>query len=57
MWNNRVTLLMSVLLQHKFTFLFFFQTFFPTDTTLFYNQCNEIYSLQQRNTVDFGLWS
>ena len=34
-----------------------FQTFFPTDNTLFYNQCNEIYSLQQRNTVDFGLWS
>ena len=26
-WNNRVTLLLSILIQHKFTFLFIFQTF------------------------------
>ena len=26
-WNNRVTPLLPVLLQHKFTFIFFFQMF------------------------------
>ena len=31
--------------------------FSQTDNTLFYNQHNAVYSLQQRNTVDFGLWS
>ena len=30
--------------------------FSQTDKTLSYNQQNTIYSLQQRNTVDFGLW-
>ena len=29
----------------------------PTNTKLFYNQHNAIYSLQQWNTVKFGLWS
>ena len=56
-WNNGVTLLLVVLLQHKLTFRFSFQTFLQTDNTLFYNQHNAIYRLQQRNTVDFGLWS
>ena len=56
-WNNSVTLLLVVLLQHEFTFRFNFQNFSPTDNTLFYNQHNAIYSLQQRNTVDFGIWS
>ena len=56
-WNNSVTLLLVVLLQHKFTFRFIFQNFSPTDNTLFYNQHNAIYRLQQRNTVDFGLYS
>ena len=56
-WNNSVTLLLVVLLQHKFTFRFIFQNFSPTDNTLSYNQHNAIYSLQQPNTVDFGFWS
>ena len=34
-WNNRVTLLISVLLQHKFTFLFFFQSFLRPITRSF----------------------
>ena len=34
-----------------------FSNFSQTDNTFFYNQHNAIYSLQQRNTVDFGLWS
>ena len=33
----------------------FFKLFYITDNTLFYNQHNAIYSLQQRNTVGFGL--
>ena len=56
-WNNSVTLLLVVLLQHNITFRFIFQNFSPTDNTLFYNQQNAIYRLQQRNTVDFGLYS
>ena len=56
-WNNSVTLLLVGLLQQKFTVLFIFQIFFPTENTLFYNQHNVICCLQQRNTVDFGLWS
>ena len=31
-WNNSVTLLLAVLLQHKFTFLFIFQTFLQLTT-------------------------
>ena len=31
-WNNHVTLLLSVLLQHNFTFLFIFQTFLQLTT-------------------------
>ena len=54
-WNNRATLLLAVLLQHKFTF--HFSCFSQTDNTLFYNQHNAFHSLQQRNTVDVGLWS
>ena len=34
-----------------------FSNFSPIDSTLFYNQRNAIYSLQQWNTVDFGLRS
>ena len=34
-WNNRVTLLLSVLLQHKFTFLLFIQTFLQLTTHSF----------------------
>ena len=34
-----------------------FSNFSQIDNTLFYNQNNAVYSLQQRNTVDFGLWS
>ena len=56
-WNNSVTLLLVILLQHKFTFRFNFENFSTTDNTLFNNQHNAIYSLQQRNTVVFGLWS
>ena len=52
--NNRITFPSLVLLQHNFIFLFIFQTFFPADNTLSYNQHNAIYTLQQRNTVDFG---
>ena len=55
-WNNRVTLLLSLLLEHKFTFLLF-SNFSPSDNTLLYSQNNAIYSLQNRNTVDFGPWS
>ena len=55
-WNNSVTLLLVVFLQHKL-YLLHFSNFSPTDNTLFHNQHNAIYSLQQRNTVDSGLWS
>ena len=41
----------------KIFFRFIFQNFSPSDNTLFYNQHNAIYSLQQRNTVDVGRWS
>ena len=34
-----------------------FSNFSQTDNTLFHYQHNAIYSLQQRNTVEFGLWS
>ena len=34
-WNNRVSLLLAVLLQDKFTFLFIFQTFFKLTTRSF----------------------
>ena len=34
-WNNSVTLLLAVLLQHKFTFLFSFQTFLQLTTRSF----------------------
>ena len=34
-WNNSVTLLLAALLQHKFTFLFFFQTFIQLTTRFF----------------------
>ena len=34
-WNNSVTLLLAVLLQHKFTFLFTFQTFLQLTTRSF----------------------
>ena len=55
-WNNRVRLILSVLLQHIFTFSSS-SNFSQTDNTLLYNQQKAIYSFQQRNTVDFGLWS
>ena len=34
-WDNSVTLLLAVLLQHKFTFLFIFQTFLQLTTRSF----------------------
>ena len=34
-WNNRVTLLLPVLLQHEFTFLFIFQNFLQLTTRSF----------------------
>ena len=34
-WNNSVTFLLAVLLQHKFTFLFIFQTFLQLTTRSF----------------------
>ena len=54
-WKNPATFLLSVLLQHKFTFLFVFQIFFPTDNTLFYNQYNAI--LQTGTTEHKGIWT
>ena len=39
----------------KNLFFFHFSNFSQTDNTLFYNQHNAVYSLQQRNRVDFGL--
>ena len=43
------------------TIYIYFSLHFPNvsrnDNTLFQNQQNALYSLQQRNTVDFGLWS
>ena len=56
-WNNRVTLLLVVLLQKKVFFFSLFHTFLQLRNTLVYNQHNAIYSLQQRNTVAFRLCS
>ena len=56
-WNNRVTLLLVVSLQHNFTFLFIFQNFLKVTTRSFTIDAMQFYSLQQRKTVDFGLLS
>ena len=34
-----------------------FSNFSPVDNTLSFNQQNALHSLQQKNTVDCGLWS
>ena len=45
-WNNLVTLLLAVLLQHKITFLFIFQTFIKLKTRSF-----------TINTMQFTVWN
>ena len=55
-WNNSVTLLLAVLLQHKFIFLFIFQTFLQLTTRSF--TINTMQFTVSNNgaqwTLDFG---
>ena len=53
-WNNRVTLLLSVLLQHKITFLSIFQTFLQVQHALL--QSTQ-YNLQCPTREKSGFWT
>ncbi len=55
-WNNSVTLLLAVLLQHKFTFLLFFKTFLQLTTLSFTNETMQ-FTASNNGTqwiLDFG---
>ena len=55
-WNNRFTLLLTVLLQHKFTFLFIFQSF-PQLTTRSFTINTIRFTVSNNGTqwnLDFG---
>ena len=56
-WNNSVTLLLAVLIQHKFTFFFIFQTF-PQLTTRSFTFKTMQFTVSNNGThwiLDFGL--
>ena len=55
-WNNRVTLLLAILIQHKITFVFVFQTFLQLPTRSFTINTMQftMFNNRTRCTLDYG---